>query len=415
MKKILFLSILLAIFSTTNLFSKSKISHSTKTYHYHWKQGTSFLGFLKKNGISQKLYYNLDADDKELFAEVKAGQLYTVKKSRKKTVFLIPVTDELQIEVIKNKRGKDKISLKPIPFETLNGSIHLKIKHSWKKDLYAKTHSKALIHELKESYDSLNLDRMRKGDEINIFYTQKRRHGKAISSPTIQAAMITINKNKYYSYLADDGHYYDSTGKEYKQSIVIKKINPKFIRPVKNYRISSGFTHSRYHPILHRYRAHLGIDYATRWGSPIRATASGKIIKKGWRGGYGRCISIKHSNEMISLYAHMSKFRSGINVGKYVKQGTIIGYVGSTGVSTGPHLHFGLYKRGRAVNPARYIQDNRIKKTVIVKKLKGKEYRKLRRKVVAYRRKFKRIIKTGGTPIYVKNGVYLLILKEKKS
>jgi murein DD-endopeptidase MepM/ murein hydrolase activator NlpD len=256
---------------------------------------------------------------------------------------------------------------------------------------------------------------MRKGDEINIFYTQKRRKGKAISTPIIQASMITIKKNRYYSYLADDGKYYDSRGKEYKRKVVIKKVHSAFIRPVTHCFISSRFTRSRYHPVLHRYRAHLGIDYATRYGTPIKATASGKIVRIGRRGGYGNCISIKHSHGLQSLYAHMSRFKKGLHIGSYVKQGTVIGFVGSTGVSTGPHVHFGLYKHGKAINPARYVRADSTKKIIIVNKLKGKKYRKLRKKVIAYRKKFRRISRTGGNPIYVKNGIYLLTPKEKKS
>jgi hypothetical protein len=111
----------------------------------------------------------------------------------------------------------------------------------------------------------------------------------------------------------------------------------------------------------------------------------------------------------------MSRFRKGLHVGSYVKQGTVIGYVGSTGVSTGPHVHFGLYKNGRAINPARFVRANSTKKTTIVRRLKGKEYHKLRKKVIAYRKRFRQISKTGGNPIYVKNGIYLLTPKERKS
>jgi murein DD-endopeptidase MepM/ murein hydrolase activator NlpD len=389
------------------------INLSAKTYH--WKKGTSFLSFLRNNGIPQKLYYKLDNDDKEILAEIRAGQSYSVKKGKKQTIFLIPITDEIQVKVSKPKKGKTKISLRPIPFETLKGSIHISLKKSWNTDLYAKTHSKALIRELKESYRSLNLNKMRKGDEINIFYTQKRRKGKAISSPTIEASMITIKRSKYYSYLADDGKYYDSNGKEYNRKVVIKKVRSAFMRPVSHCVISSGFTRNRYHPVLHKYRAHLGIDYATRYGTPIKATASGKIVRRGRRGGYGNCISIKHAHGLQSLYAHMSRFRKGLHIGSHVKQGTVIGFVGSTGVSTGPHVHFGLYKHGKAVNPARYVRVNSTKKITIVKKLKGKKYRKLRKKVVAYRKKFRQINRTGGNPIYVRNGIYLLTPKEKKS
>ncbi|HHD81002.1 MAG TPA: M23 family metallopeptidase, partial [Campylobacterales bacterium] len=156
-------------------------------------------------------------------------------------------------------------------------------------------------------------------------------------------------------------------------------------------------------------------DYASCYGTPIRATASGKIVRIGRRGGYGNCISIKHAHGMTSLYGHMSRFKKGLHIGSYVKQGKVIGFVGSTGISTGPHLHFGLYKHGKAVNPARYVRVGETKKTTIVNRLKGKEYRKLRKKVIAYRKKFRRISKTGGNPIYVKNGIYLLTPKERKS
>jgi murein DD-endopeptidase MepM/ murein hydrolase activator NlpD len=126
--------------------------------------------------------------------------------------------------------------------------------------------------------------------------------------------------------------------------------------PVSYTRISDRFTYKRYHPILKRYRAHLGIDYAAPRGRKIYATASGKVIFKGRKGGYGKTIEIRHEGGFKSLYAHMSGYAPGMRSGKWVKQGTHIGYVGSTGVSTGPHLHFGLYKNGRAINPAKIIR-----------------------------------------------------------
>ena len=136
-------------------------------------------------------------------------------------------------------------------------------------------------------------------------------------------------------------------------------------RPVRHARISSRFTRKRWHPILKRYRAHLGIDYAARRGTPIMAAGSGKIIFAGYTRGYGNLIKIRHGDGYMTLYAHQKRFRKGIRRGKYVKQGQVIGYVGSTGLSTGPHLHFGLYKNGRAINPASVVR-------VTTKKLGGK-------------------------------------------
>jgi len=397
MRKILLTLLLLFSFDTLCLNAKS----------YRWEHGDTFLSFLRKHKIPLKLYYNLDSDDKELLAEIRAGQKYSITKQKKKTIIEIPVTDELQVKITK-KGKKANIVLEPIPFEVLEASVHLKVKGNPFKDLYKKTHSKDLVKALKEAYSSLNLNKMRRGDTITIFYQQKRRKKKAISSPKILASLITIKGKKYYSYLADDGRYYDSLGKEYR--VVTKKYSP-YLRPVKHYRISSGFTYKRYHPILHRYKAHLGIDYASPYGTPIRAIADGKIVRRGYRGGYGKCITIQHSRKLKSLYAHMSKFRKGLKVGQRIKKGTIIGYVGSTGRSTGPHLHLGIYKNGKAVNPARYI---RTKTKHYVKTLKGKEYRKLRRKVIAYRAKFRKIMRKGDNPIYVRNGIYLYIKGDGK-
>jgi len=385
MKKVL-LSFLILITLSSLLSAKT----------YHWRKGTTFLSFLRNHGISQKLYYDLDQDDKELLAEIRTGQKYTIKHGN----IIIPITDELQIEII----NKKKISLEPIPFETLKGSIHIVVKKSFERELYRKTNSKGLIKSLKQAYKTLNLKNIKKGDKISIFYQQRRRDGKAIENPKILASHITIHKKSYYSYLAKNGRYYDSLGKEYKK---IKKSYTPYIRPIKHTRISSGFTHRRYHPILHRYKAHLGIDYANRAGTPIKATAKGRIISRGWKGGYGRCIKIKHANGLVSLYAHMSRYRKGLRVGSIVPQGKVIGYVGSSGRSTGPHLHFGMYKKGKAVNPARYVRISKHK--TFTNKLKGKEYTSLRKKVIRYRRKFRRLRKSGGRPLYIKSNNYLVM------
>jgi len=166
--------------------------------------------------------------------------------------------------------------------------------------------------------------------------------------------------------------------------------------PLRYKRISSPFTYKRYHPILKKYRAHLGIDYAAPTGRKIYAAASGKIIHRGRKGGYGKTIIIKHKNGYKTLYAHQYKFAKGLRVGSWVKQGKLIGYVGSTGRSTGPHLHFGLYKNGRAVNPNKIIR-------VTKKKLKGKikntfmEFVKKQKKVLAFE------LKNGTKPLKLDN------------
>jgi len=122
--------------------------------------------------------------------------------------------------------------------------------------------------------------------------------------------------------------------------------------PVKFTRISSRFSTRRKHPILGYTRAHKGVDYAAPTGTPVHAVGDGRVVYKGWRGGYGRYIRIRHADSIHStVYAHMRRYARGIRRGSRVKQGQIIGYVGMSGLATGPHLHFEFHLRGRAVNP----------------------------------------------------------------
>jgi murein DD-endopeptidase MepM/ murein hydrolase activator NlpD len=115
--------------------------------------------------------------------------------------------------------------------------------------------------------------------------------------------------------------------------------------------ISSGFSLSRYHPILHRYRAHEGIDLVARYGTPVKAVADGQIEQAGWCGELGHCVRIRHDGGIVSVYGHLSRISDGIDEGRFVQTGEQIGEVGSSGLSTGPHLHYGIEKDGVYVNP----------------------------------------------------------------
>ena len=122
--------------------------------------------------------------------------------------------------------------------------------------------------------------------------------------------------------------------------------------PLDFYRISSRFSNSRYHPVLKRYRAHHGVDYAAPTGTPVYAIGSGKVIAKAYQaGGGGNYVKIKHNSVYVSTYMHLSRFAKGLKVGDRVQQKQVIGYVGSTGLSTGPHLDFRVHENGRPINP----------------------------------------------------------------
>lgn len=121
--------------------------------------------------------------------------------------------------------------------------------------------------------------------------------------------------------------------------------------PLDFFRITSRFSNARFHPILKRYRAHHGVDYAAPAGTPVKSIGSGKVVAKGFINGGGHTVKIQHNSMYQTSYMHLSRYAKGLEVGKQVQQGEIIGYVGSTGLSTGPHLDFRVYKNGEAINP----------------------------------------------------------------
>jgi murein DD-endopeptidase MepM/ murein hydrolase activator NlpD len=177
---------------------------------------------------------------------------------------------------------------------------------------------------------------IRKGDQFTVLYEELYLDGEHIGNGEILAAEF-INQGKSYQAV----RYTDAGGKTDYYSLDGKSMRKAFLRtPVEFSRISSGFSLGRKHPILNRIRAHKGVDYAAATGTPIKATSNGKITFRGKKGGYGNTIIIQHGSKYSTLYAHMSKFRSGLTSGSRINQGQVIGYVGSSGLATGPHLHY---------------------------------------------------------------------------
>ena len=326
-----------------------------------WSQGETYLMFLKRLSLPQSLYYDIDKEDQKLTEEIRSGVTYYVMRDGNGTIeqVLIPISEELQLHIYEEDNGAYALEAIPIIYKSVRESVVLKIENSPYYDILKSTGSKQLAQAFVNGFkNSLNFRRdLRKGDLLAMVYEQKYRLGNPFSMPRLLVAMIEMRGKRHAIYLNGDERYYDENGAQVEGFLLA--------RPVRNARISSGFTRRRYHPILKRYRAHLGIDYAAPRGTPIMAAGSGRIIFAGRTRGYGNLIKIRHSDGYVTLYAHQKAFRRGIKRGKYVKQGQIIGYVGTTGLSTGPHLHFGLYKNGRAINPARVVQ-------VTTKRLGGK-------------------------------------------
>lgn len=197
------------------------------------------------------------------------------------------------------------------------------------------------------AYDvDFSLD-IRSGDQFELLYEELFLDGQKIKNGNIVAARF-VNRDRDLTAV----RYEDNTGSS-------SYFNPKglsmrkaFMRnPVDFARISSRFNLKRKHPILHKIRAHKGVDYAAKRGTPIKAVGKGKVIWAGTKGGYGRTVILQHGQRYTTLYAHMNKYGKGIRSGRYVEQGQIIGYVGSSGLASGPHLHYEFRVNGTHKNP----------------------------------------------------------------
>jgi len=185
------------------------------------------------------------------------------------------------------------------------------------------------------------------GDRFVVVYDELYRDGEKVSSGDILAASFISHGDEVRAvrYTNDDNQsaYYSPEGREMRKA---------FIRtPVDYTRISSPFNLSRKHPILNRIRRHEGTDYAAPSGTPIKATGNGRIVFRGRRGGYGNMIIIKHDSHLTTRYGHMARFSKKFGVGSTVKQGDVIGYVGMSGLATGPHLHYEFRVDGKPKDP----------------------------------------------------------------
>jgi len=208
----------------------------------------------------------------------------------------------------------------------------------------------ALLSQLADLFTwDIDLEKeIRKGDHFKILYEQRSRKGQeAKTGLRILAAELNSAGQKYTAVYFERqngiGGYYNQEGRSLARS---------FLRfPLEFSAITSPFTDSRFHPILRTNLPHTGVDFAAPRGTPVRSVGDGIIAEAGWNGGYGKAIDIKHDSTYLSRYAHLDSFVEGIQPGVSVTKGQIIGFVGSTGRSTGPHLHFELYKDQQYINP----------------------------------------------------------------
>lgn len=336
--------------SQPTLPEKNNGFYATYTEQYKWEYGSTLLGFLGKNNIPEQTYYSLSPEDKELVADVKTdSDVFIVRDARGALLHaFLSLNADTQVHIFYDfTKSQYTLEIIPIISIQIEQKVVAKIQDGGgpSSALYSATQDPKLNQEFISAYKIRKI--MQKGDRVAIIYLRQYRLGKPIGVPEVKA--IAVESNKTFQYLFGyKNRYYDIDGKE--------MANFFLITPVKYHRISSRFSSGRKHPILGYVRPHYGVDYAAVAGTPIYAAGEGRITFAGVKGGYGNVVEISHSGGIRTLYAHMSKIAKSSRVGVYVRQGTFIGNVGSTGLSTGPHLHFGVYKNNKPINPLGQIK-----------------------------------------------------------
>jgi murein DD-endopeptidase MepM/ murein hydrolase activator NlpD len=320
-----------------------------KTEKYIIQQGDTFEKVTDELGLKYPTMQKLVSSSQSVFdvTRLNVGQpVYLLEQNDNFAGIEYEINTNEKLVIRKNdgklSAEKKKIDYK-ISTSTAQGTISSSLFKAGKKVGL----SEELILELAEIF-AWNIDfavEMEEGDKFKIIYEKKKRKGKVVDTGDILAAKFINDGEKHTAFLFKDGQgppsYFDKDGQSLKR---------QFLKaPLEYSRISSGYTNARFHPTLNKTTPHKAIDYAAKLGTPIRAVGDGRVVFAGWNGGYGNYINVRHNGTYQTQYAHLSKI--AVNQGEQVKQGEVIGYVGSTGFSTGPHLHYQIKKHGTKVNP----------------------------------------------------------------
>lgn len=259
--------------------------------------------------------------------------------------YLIYEPNEVEY-VIYDLRDSLAVTLHERPIDVVERELVGEIRGSLYQSILNAGGSAQLVDKLADIYAwRLDLNRVQPGDTFKLIFEEKQVNGKTIESGQLKAAYIEHNGKPLYAIGFDQGEgllYYDQDGQSFKKAFLKE--------PVEYSRISSRYTNRRFHPVQKRFKAHLGTDFAAPRGTPIRTVGDGVVLEAGRSIGNGNYVKIQHNKTYTTQYLHMSKFAKGIRRGSRVSMGQTIGYVGSTGLSTGPHLCYRFWKNGRQVD-----------------------------------------------------------------
>jgi murein DD-endopeptidase MepM/ murein hydrolase activator NlpD len=318
------------------------------------KNESLYLSLLKK-GVPIQLIHRLTSALSDAFNLKKSlpGDFYTLVATPDSILsFEYQKGVEEKYEV-RRKNSKLEVSVVPLEFTCIAKSMQGKIESSLWESMIKECQSPELILKFTEifEWDIDFLTEPQKGDSFRLIFEEYYKDGEFVKYGDILAAEYNLVGQVHPAVLYQDsaGHedYYDFSGKSLKKAFLKSPLNYR--------RISSGFSYSRLHPIFKVYRPHWGVDYAAPTGTPVVASGDGVIKYAGWNKGLGKVVEIRHPNGFVTSYGHLSNIAKGIRTGVRVNQKDLIGYVGSTGYATGPHLDYRVKANGRYVNPLKMI------------------------------------------------------------
>ena len=316
-------------------------------------QRNQFLAdILLTHGVDYQQIDGLAQKSKDVFdiRQLRADKPYTIlSRDTSQGADYFIYEPNIESFVVYHLKGEQEIEIiqKPIEINTakLNGSIESSL---WQAMTDAGV-SYELTAKMEDALQwSVDFHHINKGDVFNLIYDEKFVDKQSAGIDMVKAAHYKTSGNDYFAI------YYDKKGLEGYYDELGRPMAKTFLKaPVKYSRISSRYNLRRFHPVQKRVKPHLGTDYAAPYGTPIFAVADGIVSKKGYTRGNGNYVKVKHDKVYSTQYLHMQKFAKGVNKGTHVKQGQVIGYVGSTGLATGPHVCFRFWKNGKQVNHLR--------------------------------------------------------------
>lgn len=308
---------------------------------------------LTDHGLSLRDVHNLNERSKGIFdvRKIRSGQAYAVFYAKDDSLGApryFVYEEDPKSYIVFHLQGNGRVTRGQNPVEWRRREVKGQVESSLWVAMQSNNTSPQLAVVLSHIFGwSIDFFGLQKQDEFRVIYEQEYVDDKPLQNFHILAASFRASDSTYYAipFVQDNEElYYNEHG---------NSLEGAFLKaPLDYYRISSRFSNARYHPVLKRYRAHHGVDYAAPTGTPVYAIGSGKVIAKAYQaGGGGNYVKIKHNSVYVSTYMHLSRFAKGLKVGDRVQQKQVIGYVGSTGLSTGPHLDFRVHENGRPINP----------------------------------------------------------------